>query len=742
MARTTRARQLFAVLVLSSLLHASLFAQHAAITGIVRDTSGAALPRASVRLVDATGTTRSTTLSDANGRFTIDSAGCTTCAIEAALTGFITARATVPADITAFHPSLELGVAPITDAIVVTPTRDAAPADLVGANITVFTANDIAARGTMMAADLLRESPGVAVIQSGGTGNVTSLFMRGGESSYTKVLLDGIPLNEPGGTFNFANLTTTNLARVEVVRGAQSALFGSDAMAGVVQLVTARGAASRAAQLTASVETGTYATSRGTAALNGAHDGWDYSLGAAAGTTDNRAPNNVFTNRTLSWSAGHRFNANVELRTVGRTEYGKAGAPGATAFGRPDMDAFYAHQDVVAGASLTAALSPRWSQRVSYAYTRSRQDSTNLIADPSYVPTYGASKAPFAFSDFTYDTENVLERHVANYQSTWTFTGAATQIITAAVDFDGERGALKDQLAKTVVNATRNNLGITLQHQLAGARGSLVTSGRVERNDSFGTTFVPRVSAAFVLLRGAGAIGDTTLKVNAGRGVKEPTVLQSFSPNAFFRGNPDLQPETSRTIDAGLVQRLAHDHVRLEAVWFDNRYRDLISTRTTNPATFEAQYFNIGNTRARGLELSADAAITAALRLSGGYTFTDSEVIDSTSPSSAVLKSGNTLFRRPRHSAFLRAGYNVGVVHADLDGQYVGTRVDSDFASLSPALTSSGRYWLWNASATVNATSRVSVFVRVQNLGDVDYMEPLGYPAWRRSVHTGLRLTF
>ena len=185
--------------------------------------------------------------------------------------------------------------------------------------------------------------------------------------------------------------------------------------------------------------------------------------------------------------------------------------------------------------------------------------------------------------------------------------------------------------------------------------------------------------------------------------------LPIFSPNAFFRGNPDLQPETSRTIDAGLVQRLAHDHVRLEAVWFDNRYRDLISTRTTNPATFEAQYFNIGNTRARGLELSADAAITAALRLSGGYTFTDSEVIDSTSPSSAVLKSGNTLFRRPRHSAFLRAGYNVGVVHADLDGQYVGTRVDSDFASLSPALTSSGRYWLWNASATVNATSRVSV---------------------------------
>src|SRR4029079_11822033 len=167
-------------------------------------------------------------------------------------------------------------------------------------------------------------------------------------------------------------------------------------------------------------------------------------------------------------------------------------------------------------------------------------------------------------------------------------------------------------------------------------------------------------------------------------------------------------------------QRLAADRLRIEATWFDNEYRNLISTRTTNPATFEAQYFNIGRTRARGAELIADAAPVAGVQLRAGYTFLASEVIDSTSPSSAVLKVGQYLFRRPRHSGFVGASYGRGRVTADLSGLLVGAFVDSDFASLQPPLTEHPRYARWDARVSVALLRHAALLLSIDNLTDAD----------------------
>ena len=141
------------------------------------------------------------------------------------------------------------------------------------------------------------------------------------------------------------------------------------------------------------------------------------------------------------------------------------------------------------------------------------------------------------------------------------------------------------------------------------------------------------------------------MNVSAGLGIKEPTVLQSFSLNPSFLGNPDLQPERSRTFDAGIEQRLADDRVRLDLTWFANRYRNIISTETTSFDPFESQYFNIGLTRARGVEVSGDVALVRGLRARAGYTFLDSKILESMSEFSEVLAAGNWAFRRPRHSA-------------------------------------------------------------------------------------------
>lgn len=706
----------------------------APLQGTVVDSTGAVLPRARVRLLDASAKEIASTVTSADGRFIV--ADCNNCTIEASLAGFKT-KSIKSAD----AARIVLDPAPISDSVVVTPTREAAPAGQIGASVTAFTRDDMERRGSLLISDLVRQTPGVTVMQTGGAGGQTSFFLRGGESTYTKVLLDGITLNEPGGTFNFGGLTNTNLSRVEVVRGAQSALYGSDAMAGVIQLVTARGLAARPS-FAGSAETGTYGTHRGTGSVSGAARGWDYSLGAAATATDNNVPHNRLTNNTLSWTGGGRLTPQIQLRAVGRVEAGRVGTPGQTAFGSKESDAFFDHRDTAVGVSLAQQLGGSWTHRAAYNFTRTRQDSTNLKADPDYVPTFGNAKAPFSFSDFAYDSNTLLRRQFANYQIDGRINSRVTQLVTALVDWDEERATLLDRMASTTVKASRNNIGASVQHQFIGRFGSLASSLRAEHNDSFGDKWVPRVSGALIAHAGNGQWGELVIKGNAGRGVKEPTIIQSFSPNAYFLGNPDLLPELATTWDLGLSQRLANDRARIEATYFDHAYKNQISTRTTNFSTFASQYFNVGDTTARGLELSGEAVVVPALRLIGGYTFTDSEIVKSTSEFSTVIKAGAWAFRRPRHTAFVRAAVTTTRVSADVDGQYVGMRVDSDFSSLSPGITSSGKYWLWNASASLKVHRSFDIYGRVQNLGDTDYMEPLGYQASGRTVHGGIRFRF
>jgi vitamin B12 transporter len=265
---------------------------------------------------------------------------------------------------------------------------------------------------------------------------------------------------------------------------------------------------------------------------------------------------------------------------------------------------------------------------------------------------------------------------------------------------------------------------------------------RYEHNASFGDVVVPRGSIAAVLNPGAGAIGETRVHAAAGLGIKEPTILQSFSPNPGFRGNPNLEPERSRTVEAGIEQRFAGDHARLEATWFDNEYKNLITTVTTNPVTFASQYFNIGLTRARGAEVGTDIVPIRTLKFRGGYTFLDSEVVNSTSPTSAVLKAGQYLFRRPRHSGFFGATWSSGPLLVDLSAVALGSFVDSDFSSLVPPMLVNPGFTVWDLRASYRLTRQVSALLAIDNLGNNDYMEPLGYQALGRAIRGGLRVQF
>src|SRR5262249_45206296 len=175
-----------------------------------------------------------------------------------------------------------------------------------------------------------------------------------------------------------------------------------------------------------------------------------------------------------------------------------------------------------------------------------------------------------------------------------------------------------------------------------------------------------------------------------------------------------------------------------DVTWFDNRYQDIIALKT-DFTTFHSQYFNIGLTRARGAELSGDVALVRGFRAKGGYTLTDSKILESTS-TSAVFKEGNWAFRRPRHSGFVDLAWTSARASIDLAGSLVGRRVDSDFSSLIPAITSNSRYALWDLRVAVPVIRRVALTGAVDNLFDSDHMEPLGYPVLGRAVRVGIRL--
>ena len=250
-----------------------------------------------------------------------------------------------------------------------------------------------------------------------------------------------------------------------------------------------------------------------------------------------------------------------------------------------------------------------------------------------------------------------------------------------------------------------------------------------------------RASIAIVAHRSTGAIGQTRLKASAGTGIKEPTLLQSFSRNSFFLGNPDLEPERSRTVDAGIEQRLADDRIKLDVTWFDNHYRNIISTRTLSFNPFQSQYFNIGESTARGLELTGEVAPAGHLHGRFGYTLTASEVTESEADNT-VFAVGNWLFRRPRHSGFAEVSWTDSRISLDLFGSIIGDRVDSDFSALEPPITMNNGHTRWDLRASYEITRGLAVIAAFDNLANAEYMEPLGYPALGRAIRVGIRAGF
>jgi outer membrane cobalamin receptor len=617
--------------------------------------------------------------------------------------------------------------------VLVTAQAEPIAAEHSSSPVSVLTRAEVDQRQEILLADALLSTPGIALARLGRAGAITTLFLDGGNSNFTKVLVDGAPLNEPGGSLNFSSFTLDNIEKVEIIRGASSALFGTDAMAGVVQVFTRRGATSTPV-LELVGEGGSFETGRGSTHLSGALRQFDYALAAGRWQTSGDGPNDFFRNTTLSGNFGWSFTQENQVRLTVRSNASDAGAPGQTTLIPVDRDHHNALRDFSASLAWDFATGPRWRHRIAGHEVYIRQ----LFEDPA--SDFCLSTPPFP-CDFAFVFRQQSNRAGFQAQSSY-LAGAAG--VTFGYQVEIENGFFGAE------HGHRNNQGGYLEARYQfGPRLTVVAGARAEANASFGTKVVPRAGAAYALRLGSSGLwGATRLRFSYGLGIKEPSLSQSFAQDACFPGNTGLRPERSRSIHYGADQFLAGDRVRLSVDGFHNRFRDIVSFAfgqfpgappppAACPFGF-GSFFNTDLARARGVNTSVEARPLGWLRLGGHYSYVDSRVLRSPNAFDPALQVGNRLLHRPLHSGSLVVNADVRRMNWNLSTVFVGEATDSDF--LGFGLTRNSGWVRVDLGGQFRLPRGATLFGRIENLFDKRYEEAIGFPAYGRHFRLGMKV--
>jgi outer membrane cobalamin receptor len=717
--------------------------QTASLTGTVFDPSGAAIAGAKVTLVRTTarGAILRTT-SGPEGRYGFD-------VVPGAYRLRVAAASFAPyeqdlqlAPGERRELTVRLALDRASASVIVTAEPLPAPEASVAAPVDVITQHDIETLQITSLTSALSTLSGASIGQSGRTGGVTSLFLDGGNSNYAKVLVDGVPLNTPGGAVDFSPFTLDDVSKIEVVHGAESALYGSDAMAGVIQVFTARGS-TREPELDLVGEGGNFSSARGAATLSGIAGPFDYLFGFARFDTDGQGVNDAFRDETFSGNFGWQFNPANSIRLVLRNNTSNAGIQGQILLTPPELDEFEALHDFSAALSGDFATGSHWRHHVliSEAYLRQIFDnplsSYYLSPDPFGLCT-GLPRSPHAvpspnFCDYTFSSFNQFNR--VNLDAQTSYLGREGSI-TAGYAYEVENGWLSDIGS----HARRNNQAGYIEARYQFTERLTGTAGvRAEDNSNFGTRVVPRLGLAFLARKGGEDFGATRLHVSYGLGIKEPSLDQSFGTDPCFPGDPNLRPERSSSVHAGVDQYFAGDRIRVSLDGFYNRFHDLISFGEISLAGcgFAGTYFNTDLAQAGGINLKVEAKAARWLRIGAGYAYDDSLVIKSPNAFDPATVPGNRLLRRPLNSGSLTARAAWRQWHLNLTGYYSGSRTDSDFLGLG--LTRTPPYARFDLSGGYALGHGVELFGRVQNLLDRQYQLILGFPALGREFRGGVK---
>ena len=733
-------RKLLRFMLLSGLF--ALAAHAATVRGTVTDALGAVIPRARVELAANQESIASVTADD-EGKYEFHDVSAGQYQVCASAPSF---------DLTSSKPfyvgegaianiDLLLAIGVVSQAVTVTATAMPTAQAQVGASISLIPGDDYA--GKLDVQETLRLVPGAQITQTGQRGGQGELFMRGGNSDANKVLIDGVPANDIGGAVDFGVLAAAGIDQIEVLRGPNSALYGSDALAGVVNLTTSRGF-TPLPQVTYSIDGGNFRTYRQEGMLGGTYKQFDYFSDFARLDTANGIPGNSFHNGTYAGNFGWAPKRNTEIRATVRRLATAVGLPGAIQlYGIPD-DAGQKDQQLFLGVTFQQQTTQRWHSLLRYGALRLRSQYTDYaptgIPYDSPIVGSGYIGAPVTIrgaNGYTVSGQAIFQyaetypnRYLYRTDRDFVYAQTDYQIkpqLTALFGFryEAERGHVQPSYG--LPPADRGNYSYTLQ--VAGSlanRFYYTVGGGIENNAVFGVAGTPRASLAYYLRRPGSSrvFSGTKLRGNFSTGIKEPSIsdaglslfglLQTLSDGEQLIAQYHVAPigaERSRTYDAGIEQIFFEGRAKLGLTYFHNEFGNLIeyvpgqglidigippiivdqlAAAYQYGATVNSQAF-----RAQGAEAELEYRLGRNFVARGGYDYLDA-VVQRSFSSDALGPSFNPAFptipigvyspligarpfRRAPQSGYIAVSYHHSQWTGSLTGTFVGKRDDSDF---------------------------------------------------------------
>lgn len=797
-----RSALLWALAFTLSLPLTSRAAGEASINGTVRDPLGATISGAAVKLL-RDGYPAKDIASDARGAFSFDAIVEGRYRIQAAAPGFQT-RTTDPVFVVAgarMSLDLTLPLGPLETAVTVTASPTAVLPSQIGAAVTVLDSTVLGTLGKPDVLEALRLVPGVSLVQSGARGAVTSVFVRGGNSNFNKVLIDGVPANDIGGVVDLAQFSMAGVERIEVLRDVNSVAYGSDALAGVIG-ITSRHGRTAVPEALFSLDGGNLATNRESAALGGTVRRLDYFGEFAHLGTDNDLPNSASRNKTFAGRVGAVLGRNTNLSGTVRWIDRRTGSPNAAGFYGAQDDAFQTNRLMFLSVASQTQVTDKWQTSVRLGSSDQRQHFENPtlsgqnifgVGFGNTVTITGANgyaatgRAALDFGTFSSDSRTARQ---GLYGQT-TYQAGTEFSVSGGANYEREQGFSSPDADPTT---TRNNGAIwaegrgTLLHRVTATVGL-----GYAHNESFGSAYSPRVSLAAYLRTpmAGGFLGDTRLTFNAGRGIKATGIFQannslyallqktaSGAALAASAGIGPILPERSRNVDAGLEQGFWGGRARARVAYFNNEFFDLVESvsRSILPqfgispevatAAGSSAYVNSQSFSAKGVEVSGDA-VFGRVRASASYTYLDAEVTKSLTGSSITPQFnplfpsvriggfaplvGERPFRRPAHTGSLLVAYTQGSAQVSVSGYFAGKSDDSTFLQgsdlnfgntlLLPNHDLNFGYQKIDLSGSYRIHRRLTWFATVENLFNQHYEPVFGFPALPVNVRTGVTIT-
>jgi len=624
--------------------------------------------------------------------------------------------------------------------IVVTANRAPLPIDKVGQSVTVLTEDDIRLDQETAVSDILARTPGVTFSRNGGPGETTSLYIRGAEAAQTVVLIDGVKVNDPtdpGAGYDFANLTSGDISRIEILRGSQSTLYGSEAIGGVVNIITAD--ATKPLQGDLQVEGGSYGTAYVKGAVGGKADNFDWRIGAYYNTTDSvSAFDKAFGGKeddgytTAGLSGRFRYDLTPILQfdervyyTSSRNEFDGFGNPACYNFlptcAQGDDAEFGRTQSFIdyTGFNLSL-LDGRLKNRLAFEYN----DVDRRNEDPNQPDTKFTFLAQGRAATIEYEGTYAI---APGYQAVFGAQSERSTINAQSPFYELNFGDLPTRAHVTDTSGYGQVTGEVIP-------GLTLTGGvRYDSNSSFGDHVTGQASAAWKLNG-----GNTILRASFGQGFKAPSLYQLYSEY----GNAALRPETSNGWDAGIEQHFFDGRVVVQATYFGRETKNLIDfvscfgVLTGGCAThqvFGGFYDNVARADAEGVELEGRWKATDALTFTANYTYDD---VEDRSPGSPT--KGLQLARRPKNTANLSGAYVWPVkLRTEVAVRYAGTSYDDD-----AHLNTLKAYTLVDLRASYPLRDNLEVYGRIENLTDKHYETTYQYGTLGRAAYGGVRLSF